>query len=59
MNDNLLSYVGLATRSGKCVVGEFSVEKAIKSRKALLVIVADDASDNTKKNFNDSCTFLS
>ena len=57
MNDKILSYVGLATRSGKCVGGEFSVEKAIKAKKALLVIVAEDASDNTKKNFKDSCTF--
>ena len=57
MNDKILSYVGLATKAGKSVGGEFSVEKAIKEKKARLVIVATDASDNTKKNFNDSCTF--
>ena len=57
MNDKILSYVGLATRSRKSVGGEFSTEKAIKEKKARLVIVALDASDNTKKNFNDSCTF--
>jgi ribosomal protein L7Ae-like RNA K-turn-binding protein len=57
LNDKILSYVGLATRSRNCVGGEFSTEKAIKEKKARLVIVATDASDNTKKNFNDSCTF--
>ena len=57
MNDKILSYIGLASKAGRSVGGEFSVEKAIKEKKARLVIVATDASDNTKKNFNDSCTF--
>lgn len=29
----------------------------VKSNKAYLVIVADDASDNTKKMFTNMCTF--
>ena len=32
-------------------------EKSVKSGTAKLVIVADDASDNTKKEFRDMCTF--
>ena len=32
-------------------------EKEVKSGKAALVIVADDASDNTKKKFQDMCEF--
>ncbi len=56
MNQNkVLSYVGLATKAGKIASGEFLTEKAIKERKAYLVIVAGDASDNTKKMFTNSC----
>lgn len=52
-----LSLLGLATRAGKVVSGEFSAENAVKSGKAALVIVAEDASDNTKKLFSDKCSF--
>ena len=47
----ILSMLGLAAKAGNLVSGEFSVEKAVKEHKAFLVIVAGDASDNTKKNF--------
>lgn len=57
MQDNVLSIIGLATKAGKVVSGEFSVEKAVKSGKAFLVIVSEDASDNTKKMFTNMCTF--
>ncbi len=52
-----LSMLGLAKRAGKVVSGEFSVEKAIRSGKAYLVLLAEDASANTKKNFTDMCTY--
>ena len=52
----VLSYLGLATKAGKVVSGEFSTEKAVKERKAYLVIVAMDASDNTNKMFTNMCT---
>ena len=39
--------LGLAQRAGKVASGEFSTEKAVKSKKAFLVVVASDASDNT------------
>ena len=32
-------------------------EKAVKGGKALLVIVAEDASENTKKKFQNMCTY--
>lgn len=57
MQDNILSIIGLATKAGKVVSGEFSVEKAVKSGKAFLVIVSEDASDNTKKMFTNMCAF--
>ena len=49
--------LGLAAKAGKIVSGEFSVEKAVKEESAFLVIVAEDASDNTKKHFTDMCTY--
>ena len=47
--DRVLSLIGLATKAGKCASGEFMTENETKSGKAVLVIVAEDASDNTKK----------
>ena len=50
-NNKVLSLVGLATKAGKIVSGEFSTEKSVKSGKGFVVLLAEDASDNTKKNF--------
>ena len=50
-----LSMIGLATKAGKVASGEFCTEKEVKSGRACLVIVADDASDNTKKKFQNMC----
>ena len=50
-NKRALSMIGLAQKAGKVASGEFSTEKAVKEHKAYMVIVADDSSDNTKKNF--------
>jgi ribosomal protein L7Ae-like RNA K-turn-binding protein len=57
MQDKALGMLGLAQKAGKIASGEFATEKAVKERNAYLVIVADDASDNTKKNFTDMCKF--
>ena len=40
----VLNLLGLATRAGKTASGEFMTEKAIKSGKAYLVIVSEEAS---------------
>lgn len=55
--DNVISMIGMATKAGKAASGEFMVEKAVKSGKAFLVIVAEDASGNTKKMFRNMCSF--
>lgn len=55
--DSVISLIGIAKRAGKVVSGEFSTEKAIKEKKAKLVIVAEDASDNTKKLFTNKTKF--
>lgn len=49
--------LGIATKSRNVASGEFSTEKAVKEHKAALVIVAGDASDNTKKMFTNMCTY--
>ena len=45
--------LGLAAKAGKVVSGEFSTEKAVREGKAKLIVLAADASDNTKKKFTD------
>jgi len=58
--------IGIARKAGKVAAGEFSAEKAIKEGKAHLVILSEDASENTQKKFHDKasyrkvpvCTFL-
>ena len=52
-----LSLLGLAAKAGRVVSGEFATEKAVKAGKARLVLVAGDASDNSKKKFSDMCTY--
>ena len=52
----LLSLIGLAKRARKVVSGEFSTEKSVKSGKSHMVIVSEEASDNTKKMFTNMCT---
>jgi len=53
----VLSLVGLAAKAGRIASGEFQTETAVKSGEAKLVLVAEDASDNTKKLFHDKCSF--
>ena len=52
-----LSMISLARKAGKTASGEFATEQSVKSFRAELVIVATDASDNTKKKFQNMCEF--
>lgn len=52
-----LGTLGLAMKSGNVVSGEFLTEQAIRSGRAELVIVAEDASANTRKKFQNSCNY--
>ena len=56
-NNTVLSLLGLATKAGKVASGEFSTEKSVKTGKGFLVLVADDASQNTRKKFQNMCDF--
>lgn len=55
--DRILSMLGLATKAGRIASGEFSTEKAVKSGSAFLVVVSEEASENTKKKFRNMCSF--
>ena len=55
--DKALSMLGLAARAGRIVSGEFTVEKEVKSGRAYLVLIAEDASENTRKKFQNMCEF--
>ncbi len=56
-SDKVLSLLGLAKKAGKLKGGEFCVETEVKKGKAKLVVVATDASDNTRKNYKDMCSY--
>ena len=55
MNRQILSLLSLCQRAGKMKTGEDTVEKAIQKKEAKLVIIPEDASDNTKKKFTNKC----
>lgn len=56
-NERVMGYLGLAARAGKMESGEFSTENAVKRGKARLVLIAGDASENTKKKFQNMCEY--
>jgi ribosomal protein L7Ae-like RNA K-turn-binding protein len=55
MMNKALSALGMAMRAGKLVTGDETVLKAVRGGKVRLVIMAADASDNTKKKYRDKC----
>ena len=57
MNDRVLSLLGLAAKGRNLRSGEFSTGKAVKEGSAAMVIIGNDASDNTKKKFTNMCAF--
>ena len=57
LTKKIFSLLGLAKKAGFVQSGEFLSEKAVKGFGAYVVIVASDASDNTKKKFRDMCDY--
>ncbi|MCM1539204.1 MAG: ribosomal L7Ae/L30e/S12e/Gadd45 family protein [bacterium] len=53
MQNKILSMLGIAARGRNLVSGEFMTERTIKEHRAYVVLVAADASDNTRKMFRD------
>ncbi|MFV0503187.1 MAG: L7Ae/L30e/S12e/Gadd45 family ribosomal protein [Lachnospirales bacterium] len=54
---NIYFLLGICRKAGLLCNGESLVQKAISSNKAQLVIIAEDASDNTKKKFINKSSF--
>lgn len=57
MKNNLSSFIGLMQKAGALSSGEVAVEIDIKKKKSKLVIIAEDASENTKKKFTDMAKY--
>jgi len=55
--NNIYSFLGICMKAGKLVSGEFMVEKSIKEHSVKLTIIAEDASNNTKKKFINLCNY--
>ena len=55
--NKVFSLLGLAMKSGNVASGEYQTLEAVKTKKARLVLVSEDASDNTRKLFYDKCAF--
>ena len=55
--NNILGMIGLAKRAGMLSSGTYMCEEAIKAGDAKLAIYASDASDNTKRTINNSCSY--
>ena len=49
--------LSLCQRAGKLVSGELSCEKALQNKTALLIIIAEDSSNNTKEKFTNKAFY--
>lgn len=56
-DEKLYGLISLAMKAGGIAAGSFAAEQAVKGGQAFLLILAKDASDNTKKKFNNSCAY--
>ena len=54
-NNRICGLLGLATRAGKITFGTDACVSDIEKNKIKLIIIASDASERTKNNFNNFC----
>ena len=57
MKEKILNLLGLATRAGKIVSGEDIVIDTMRKKKARIVFLGNDCSDNTLDKFKKKCFF--
>jgi ribosomal protein L7Ae-like RNA K-turn-binding protein len=50
-----LNLIGLSQRAGQLISGEALVLQAVRSKKAKIVCLASNASENTRKQFLNKC----
>lgn len=52
-----LGLISLAKKAGRVTSGESACKEAIRFGSSHLIIIAEDASANTRKNISDSCIY--
>jgi len=57
LKNNINSFLGLIQKSGNIASGDDTVEIDMKKKKCKLLIIAEDASENTKKRFLDMAAY--
>ena len=57
MKNKILSLLGIVLRSGNLVSGDDTTLSDLKKGKIKLIIIANDASENTKKLFKDKSEY--
>lgn len=55
--NKIYSLMGLAMKGRNLVSGETQTLEAVRKGSAGLVVIAEDASDNTRKLFTDKCSY--
>lgn len=55
MGQKLSNALGLCRKAGRCLTGDETVEKAVRSGKALLVVLDSEASENTRDKYTFLC----
>lgn len=57
MSNRIYSFIGLMHKSGKLSSGDDTVEIDIKKGRSKTVLIAEDASENTKNRFENSAKY--
>lgn len=55
--NRIYSMISLAYKAGKVVSGEDAVRKSIKNGRVKLLIISEDASENTRKRFGNAAEY--
>lgn len=55
--EKVLAMIGMAYKAKKVISGDETLKKSIKENKIKLLIIAEDASENTKKRFVNSAIY--
>lgn len=57
MNKSLMGFMGLAKRAGKLAIGDSSATEYVRHKKAYLILLSSDASENTIKKYKNMSSF--
>ena len=57
MINNIYKMLGLSVKAGGAVFGEGKAKDSLRAKDSILIIVSEDASENTKEKFRHSSDF--